>query len=160
MTATSIYRLACDAPHCPTTTVVEDSTDTPNGWRRLASTDHLTDWKPGQRLRSQATGRTHIDKRTRWDIIAGSFTLHLCPDHTDTFDTHLPTTEGTATSARDREQRVIVACSCGQLRAYAKAIRWVSTDPEPNHDPERAWWRHLPADLREYATRGRVGNAA
>lgn len=155
MTTHTIWRVACDAPACPTAGIIEKITAVPDGWRRISSDDHLADWQPRQRLRS-ATGRSHIDQRSRWDIHAAVFSLHLCPEHPDVFDGHLPRTEGAPMGARERERRVQVGCSCGNLLTTTKDIRWVSVDPMPNGQVERVWWRHLPVELQEYATRGRT----
>lgn len=160
MSTHSIYRVTCDAPHCPATGIIEKITDSPDGWRRVTSTDHLADWQPGQ-TRRLSTGRRSTDPRTRWDITAGSITLHLCPNHTTVFDGHLPRTEGGAMGARDRERRVSVACSCGGMTGGSvKHWLMVGSGPEPSSTVERAWWRHLPAGLREYAARGRTEVAA
>ena len=154
MTATGIWRLSCDGPHCPATAVVETISAVPDGWRRVSSTDHLADWKPGRR-KSAVTGRMRTDSRTLWDVEAGGFRLHLCPDHATVFDAHLPRTEGWAAPPRNRERRVRVACECGVSRD-ATASRHAGRNAMPNGDAERAWWRHLPEDLREYATRGQA----
>ena len=160
MSTHTIWRVTCDGPHCANTGIIDTITDSPDGWRRVTSTDHLADWKPRQRVRSASTGRSHIDQRSRWDVIAGSFALHLCPDHLTVFDAHLPRTEGYAMGARERERRVQVGCSCGGLSTATKDLRWVGRDPMPNGQVERTWWQHLPAGLREYATRGRLEVAA
>lgn len=151
MTAQSIYRLRCDAPRCPYAVIVEQITAVPDGWRRVSSGDHLADWKSGQR-RKTATGRSYTDKRTVWDLHAGSFTLHLCPDHPTVFDAHLPQTEGHVVRSREGNRHVEVRCSCG-LSTTTYDIRWVGRDPMPNGNTERVWWQHLPEDLRWYATR-------
>lgn len=158
MTTHTIYRVTCDAPHCPAVGIIEAITSVPEGWRRISSSDHLADWQPGQRRRL-ATGRTCTDKRSRWDVHAGSFSLHLCGDHTTTFDEHLPRTEGAAMGA-GRPRRVLVACSCSGLSGSTEDTHWVGRDPMPNGQVERTWWQHLPAELQEYATRGWVEVAA
>jgi hypothetical protein len=155
VTTHTIYRVTCDAPGCAATGIIERITGAPDGWRRISSDDHLADWKPGRR-RNPSTGRQYTDKRSRWDVSAGSFTLHLCPADSTAFDAHLPRTEGGAMGARERERRVLVGCSCGGLSRTTTDIRWVSRDPMPNGQVERTWWRHLPVELQEYATRGRV----
>lgn len=155
MTIQTIYRATCDAPHCPTSSIIEQITGHPDGWRRIDSTDHLADWKPGRQYRL-TTGRRHADQRTRWDVTAGSFTLHLCPDHTAVFDGHQPTTEGSTADRRTGDRYVTVGCSCRALSWRVRNIIVVGREPMPNHLPERAWWEHLPEGLREYATRGRL----
>ena len=156
MTTQTIYRVTCDGPRCLAAGIIETITAVPDGWRRISSSDHLADWKSGQQRQRLATGRRYTDKRSYWDVCSGSFTLHLCPEDTGVFDGHLPRTEGAAMGARERERRVLVGCSCGDLSSSTKDIRWVSRDPMPNGQVERAWWRHLPVELQEYATRGRI----
>lgn len=159
MTAHSIYRLACDAPHCPTTGIIETILAEPPGWRRISSDDHLADWRPEQQIRL-SNGRRRTDQRSRWDVVAGAFVLHLCPNHPTAFGAHLPRTEGAAADRRTGDRRVSVWCSCGDLRASARDLTIVGREPMPNRLPERTWWQHLPEGLREYATRGRMEVAA
>ncbi|MGI5144814.1 hypothetical protein ACQEVC_45605 [Plantactinospora sp. CA-294935] len=159
MSTHTIYRVTCDAPHCSAVGIIEKITDVPDGWRRVSSADHLADWRPGRR-RNPSTGRQYTDKRSPWDVSAGSFALHLCPADSTAFDGHLPRTEGAVMLARERDRRVLVSCSCGALSRTTKDLLWVGRDPMPTSEVERTWWLHLPAELQEYATRGRVMESA
>lgn len=150
MTAQQIWRLYCDAPTCTTSVVVHNLTDIPDAWTRISSADHLASWKPQTfQLRN---GRTRQDRRTYDDVSAGSFKLHLCPEHPQVFAEHLPQSTGTT---RDRgERNVTVRCSCGQFGTTTRDYIIVGTREEgPRRLPEQMWWRHLPAELQGYATR-------
>jgi len=152
MTSQRIYRLHCDAPGCTTAVLVEALADPVDGWTRIRSEDHLRDWSPG---RVPAAGRrTRADRRTRNDVLSGSFTLHLCHEHRDAFTAHVPLTTGTM-SGRAGERNTTVACSCGQFSTWGirQAHRVGPRSEGPAYLPERAWWSHLPAALKTYATR-------
>lgn len=157
MSTRSIYEVLCDGPSCTATAVVRSITAVPEGWRRIGSTEHLKGWKPGGRVPGRG-GRTRADQRSSWDIQGGAFSIHLCPAHGDAFDEHLPMTEGGIPSRGD--QRVSVGCSCGAARtSVINVITIASSAPDfeqaPLRSPERAWWRHLPPELRGYAGRAR-----
>lgn len=151
MSSTTIYRLRCDAPGCTTTSVVESITDTPDGWTRIRSDAHLDDWKPP--IIKLRNGRTRLDKRDRWDVTAGKFTLHLCAEHPDTFAAHLPLTIGSGVTG-NRDRHITVKCSCGELSTWVNDMHMVRARSEgPSRTPEFAWWRHLPTELQGYALR-------
>jgi hypothetical protein len=157
MSTVSIYELHCDGPGCDATAVVRKLSEMPDGWAALRSDAHLRDWKPGTRPPGRS-GRTRADQRTVWDVHAGSFVLHLCPSHTEAFAGHEPRTEGGPMSRGDR--RVAVGCSCGAGLGSAIDMTMIWSgrpgfEDEPRRTPERAWWRHLPTDLQEYAVRAR-----
>lgn len=151
MTVQSLYRLHCDTGGCPNSVVVDNIGDRPDGWTEIRSTAHLADWRPGQQL-TLANGRKHKDQRSHTDIHGGAFTLHLCPQHPDTFARHLPQTEGT-TGSRGRYSTT-VRCECGWSTWGVRQERVVGR--RPAHSPEWEWWRHLPAELQAYALRDRA----
>ena len=157
MTTQTIYRVLCDAPHCSATTVAEKLTEIGDGWVRVSSTAHLADWRPGRV--PAARGRTREDRRTVFDVDAGGFSIHLCPEHPDVFDGHRPTSEGT-TADRNGNRYVTVRCSCEWGGARVMHGTLIRNGPGPNRIPERAWWLHLPADLQWYADRERAAVSA
>ncbi len=113
-----------------------------------SSAAHLADWTPPViKLRN---GRTRVSKLTRSDVQSGNIVLHLCPDHHGAFDAHLPCTKG---GALGRDWRnVDVSCSCGTPIRYQPNVLLIGKKPSLR-EPHRAWWEHLPAELKEYATR-------
>lgn len=155
MTSRLITSLHCDAPGCDARAIVERSTDTPEGWTVFRSDAHLDGWKPG-RLPT-ASGRTRQDRRTLSDVLSGSFRLHLCPEHPSVFAGHLPKTTGTSASGRrgSYERSTSVECSCGGFSTWGipQAHRVAPRSEGPNYLPERAWWSHLPPELKAYGTR-------
>ncbi len=153
MTAKMIYRLFCDAPDCDASVIAEKSKDTPDGWSIVRSDAHLDGWEPP--VIKLSNGRTRRDKRDLWDVTAGSFALHLCPKHPDSFAEHLPSTTGSAMSRLDRMRVVTVKCSCGHKIPWVNDVHMVSPkNGAPGRTPEAAWWRHLPTELQAYANRG------
>lgn len=157
MTTQAIYRLHCDSPACTATAVVEEIRDSPDGWTRLSSTTHLASWKPGRKI----PGTRRIDRSTLGDLMCGSFSLHLCPDHPDAFADHLPQTEGDILRPRESYRRIVVRCSCDWRTTTNDLI--IVGDPTkdgPRRQPEQAWWRHLPDELKGYATRDLKAKAA
>lgn len=159
MTTHSVYRLACDAPACPTVALVEEVSYVPPDWIKLWSADHVRDWVPG-RVPGRG-GRTRKDQRSRWDVWAGAFSLHLCPEHPGVFASHVPATEGSMphAGATQGSRSVLVRCSCNFSTYSSDTILVASSrsgfEREPRARAHAAWWRHLPAELQEYAGRGR-----
>lgn len=145
MTAQTIYRLLCDAPHCTVSTVQDRLTPAPAGWREIRSTGHL------DLSAYPVTTRGRRRSLSRSEILVGQFSLTLCPDHGDVFDAHLPQTSGGGQSRRTGSTFVDVSCSCGARFPVATAVAVIGQTP--SYEPERVWWRHLPAELRWYATR-------
>lgn len=147
MTSQIIYRLRCDAPDCAAVAVAEQLATTPDNWTRIRSVAHL-DGKPAPTYGRGRSRRTVSAS----DLSAGSFTLHLCPQHPDTFAEHLPTTQGSPMDRGDYRRRVQVGCSCG-LSVPLGAWDGLIIGQRPALVSEFHWWRHLPADLKAYATR-------
>ena len=150
MSTETVYRFRCDAPHCTAAVLVEDLKDVPEGWRTIKSTDHIPVPPPRAPWdRNRRTNRLSYGERCR-----GDFSLHLCPEHPDTFNTHLPITEGLyARPGKDGQAEV--SCSCGaKLGWVTTGYRLASEDMTgPSQYTEKAWWRHLPAELQWYAQR-------
>lgn len=147
MTTRGIWRLRCDGSDCTHTAIVDNMTDTPDGWTQIRSTAHL-DGKPPL---SYGRGRSRRTVSTS-DLTAGSFTLHLCPQHPDTFAGHLPATQGAPRDRGDYRRRVAVDCSCG----YSVPIgAWDGhvVGQQPALVSEFRWWQHLPDELKGYARR-------
>jgi hypothetical protein len=155
VTAKSIYRLLCDGPRCPATVVVEERSEAGAGWTRVDSTMHLNGWQPDQPIRG-ARGRVRKDPRTRSDVFAGGFALHLCPAHREVFDAHRPETQGGLPESRTGDRYVSIVCSCGWAKWSVRDLLVVHSRPEPHATPELAWFRHLPEELRWYAAREAV----
>lgn len=156
MTTATIWRVTCDAPRCSAMTVVDKLDQLPDDWTTVSSTAHLDGWEPGRRRKSEVTKRWRTDPRSRLDVLSGEFWLHLCPAHPGAFAEHQPSTEGSATDRRG-SRRVNVRCSCGWAGGWVDAAILLRNpgDPAPARFPERAWWKHLPANLQAYAGRGR-----
>lgn len=149
MTVQSVYRLLCDGPHCPAN-VLSDDRIVPEGWRELVSTDHLDlSTYPDSR-------RPRQNRITRSEVVGGRFKLLLCPEHLTAFDAHRPQTSG-GRDTRSGDQIVNVSCSCGARFPWTTAASIIAPATKPSYNPERAWWRHLPDELRWYATREAVG---
>lgn len=133
------YRLLCDAPYCPGAAMAEKLTEMPDGWTRLSSTDHLAG-KPAP-LVGRGRNRRPVDG---WEIGNGAFSLHLCPAHSDAFAEHRPQTVG-------YPKRSAPSCSCGWSSGSIECTH--SAGRKPSLSTEYVWWRHLPEELRWYATR-------
>lgn len=140
MSTESVYRLLCDAPYCPAVAMVEDLSETPDGWTRLSSTDHLAG-KPKPMV-GRGRNRRPVDG---WEIGNGSFRLHLCPAHPNAFGEHRPETTGYP------KGRAAPGCACGWRSRSMECAHFVGR--KPSLSTERAWWGHLPEELRWYATR-------
>ncbi|WP_030188240.1 hypothetical protein [Streptomyces violaceorubidus] len=149
MTAQAVYRLLCDAPHCLASELVEDLRQVPDGWRKLKSTDHIA--VPPRQL---AFERRRPRTLTYSEQCRGEFTLHLCPEHPNVFDAHLPRTDGIYTRP-GRDSQAYASCSCGMKYVLCRTgWRIAGGDGRgPASHTENAWWRHLPAELQWYATR-------
>lgn len=147
----STYRVRCDAPHCAVAHVGE--TDAiPEGWRTVRSTDHHQpdlSYAVGRRRLAQADAATARS--------SGWFALHLCPEDREAFDGHLPRTDGIQVRS-GRDGAALVSCSCGaQLGRASTSYRMAGADVSgPGRYTEKAWWRHLPAELQQYAQRAEV----
>ena len=155
MSTQTVHRLLCDAPNCPAMELIEDLAQIPDGWRKLKSTDHIP-VPPRQSPYARRKPRT----LTYTEQCRGSFTLHLCPEHPTAFDAHLPRTDGVYTRP-GRDGQAYVSCSCGGMKTVLGGTGWrlASADMSgPDAYTEKAWWRHLPAELQWYAARdaGRV----
>lgn len=150
MTTQPLYRFQCDAPQCTAGAIAEKVTTTPDGWRTLTSTDHIpvplprSPWE-----RSRRSNRLSYSERCR-----GNFRLHLCPNHHDAFNAHLPITEGMYTRP-GKDPNATVSCSCGASFGWMTTLyRVASADMTgPAQYTEKAWWSHLPAELQWYASR-------
>ena len=147
MTTQSIWRLHCDAPNCTVNVIAESITETPAGWTRIRSTAHLDGAPPA----TYGRGRS---RRTvsPFDLSAGDFTLHMCPQHPNTFADHLPTTQGSPMDRGDYRRRVRVGCSCG-FSVPIGAWDGLVVGQRPALVSEFRWWQHLPDELKGYATR-------
>lgn len=150
MTTQAVYRLLCDAPHCLAAELVEDLTQVPNGWRKLKSTDHISVPPP----RPYTGGRRRPRGLTYSEQCRGLFILHLCPQHVDVFDAHLPRTDGIYTRPGATTQ-ARVSCSCGlNFGSCSTSLRLASADMSgPDAYTEKLWWNHLPVELQWYAAR-------
>lgn len=151
MTIQTVYRFRCDAPHCTATQLTDDLKDVPDGWRTIKSTDHI----PVPAKTSLYAGRSRGTRAPSYtEQCRGAFTIHLCPDHPNVFDEHLPQTHGIQTRP-GRDGQAYVSCSCGlQFGLRPAAFRIAAVDMSGPHSyTENAWWRHLPADLQWYAER-------
>ena len=150
MTTQTLYRFRCDAPQCTATNHADKVTDTPDGWRTIRSTDHIPvpPHRPGWEG-SRRSSRPSYGERCR-----GDFRLHLCPDHHDVFNAHLPITEGMGSRA-GRDPNATVSCSCGLTFGWmTTGYRIAAADMTgPAQYTEKAWWRHLPPELQWYAAR-------
>lgn len=144
MSVETVYRLLCDAPYCTATAMVERASDAPDGWSVLRSTDHLAG-KPKPMV-GRGRNRRPVDG---WEIGNGSFRVHLCPDHPEAFGEHWPQTTGFP------KGRAIPGCACGWRCGSMEDVRLVGR--RPSSTVERAWRRHLPEQLRWYATREPAG---
>lgn len=150
MTSQTVYRLLCDAPNCTAMELIEDLAQVPDGWRKLKSTDHIP-VPPGQ----PTYGRRKPRGLTYSEQCRGFFILHLCPDDTTAFDAHLPRTDGVYTRP-GRDTQAYVSCSCGGMKTVlcSTSYRIAAVDMSgPAAYTEKAWWRHLPAELQWYAAR-------
>lgn len=139
MSTEIVYRLLCDAPHCPATAMAESLGEPPDGWTALRSADYMKG-KPAPMV-GRGRNRRPV---SGWDIGNGSFTLHLCPGHRDAFGEHRPQTVGYPAGAAP-------SCACGWRSDLRREARMVGR--KPSSTVEYAWWSHLPEELRWYATR-------
>jgi hypothetical protein len=144
-----VYRLRCDAPHCLESVLINDLKQIPNAWRTIKSTDHIPVPPP-----QPAYGRRKPRTLSYSEQCRGAFTLHLCPQHTAAFDTHLPRTDGVYTRP-GRDGQAYVSCSCGMKYVLCgTGWRIAAADMSgPAAYTENTWWRHLPVDLKWYAAR-------
>jgi hypothetical protein len=150
VTTETVHRFRCDAPHCPTAALGESLKDVPSGWRVIKSTDHIPVPPPQP---AYARGR-RSNKLSYTEQCRGAFTLHLCPEHPNAFDQHLPRTDGVYTRP-GRDGQAYVSCSCGmQYVLSGTGFRIASADMSgPAAYTEKAWWCHLPSELQWYAQR-------
>lgn len=150
MTIQTVYRLRCDAPNCTASVLVETLKDVPENWRVIRSTDHI----PVPPPQSPYTGRRRTNKLTYTEQCRGAFTLHLCPQHPDTFNAHLPRTDGIYVRP-GQDGKAYVSCSCGmKYTLCGTGFRIAAADMSgPAAYTEKAWWRHLPTELQWYADR-------
>ncbi|MEU9014310.1 hypothetical protein AB0D12_31975 [Streptomyces sp. NPDC048479] len=143
MSTESLTRFRCDAPRCPADGIGASIITPPDGWTRLQSTAHIpvvkTSPYPARRRRSNVLSYS--------ERCYGGFSLHLCPQHPDAFEAHQPRTAG-----HGYKSSVSVSCSCGASLGMAAAATFVSS--YPSHGTERAWFLHLPKELRWYLWRG------
>lgn len=150
MTTETVYRFRCDGPHCTASHLAEELKDVPERWRVVKSTDHIP-----VPTRQPAYGtRRRPQELSYTELCRGSFTLHLCPDHTTVFDAHLPRTDGTYTRP-GRDGQAYVSCSCG-MKYVLSGTGWriAAADMSgPAAYTENTWWRHLPTELQWYAAR-------
>ncbi|MEE1838099.1 hypothetical protein [Streptomyces sp. SP17KL33] len=156
MSTETLYRFRCDGSHCPTTAFADMITATPEGWRTLTSTDHIPVPPPRPPWeRNRRSNHLSYSERCR-----GRFRLHLCPEHHGAFDTHHPITEGLYTRP-GRDGLAAVSCSCGaNFGRTDTGFRLAADDMTgPARYTEKLWWRHLPAELQEYAERDRTAAA-
>lgn len=151
MTTETVYRFRCDAPHCTALVLAEALKDVPEGWRTVKSTDHI----PVPTKTSVYTSRSRGARAlTYTEQCRGAFTLHLCPEHPTAFDDHLPRTDGVRTRP-GRDGQAYVSCSCGMKYVLCgTGFRIAAADISgPAAYTEKAWWQHLPTDLKWYADR-------
>ena len=150
MTTETVYRFRCDAPNCTTALLVENLKDVPEGWRVVKSTDHI----PVPPREPFATGRRRSNKLSYSEQCRGAFTLHLCAEHPNAFDEHLPRTDGVYTRP-GRDGQAYVSCSCGMKYVLCgTGFRIAAADMSgPSAYTENTWWRHLPGELKWYAER-------
>jgi len=147
MTVQSIYRILCDAPYCTASDMIEKITAVPDGWVRLASFDHMR----GKPLPEIGRGR-YRRRLDSWAAMSGGFAITLCPQHGEAFGEHHPQTLGNESPKRaNQDQHVRVGCACGWQVGAVRSLHVVGRTPSST--VEAAWWRHLPEDLRWYATR-------
>ncbi|MCA1222437.1 hypothetical protein [Streptomyces sp. 8L] len=150
MTTEALYRFHCDAPDCDAAELRSKVTDTPDGWTKLSSTDHI----PVPAKSVYPARRTRTRTLSYSEQCRGAFYLHLCPKHPAAFNAHRPITNGNYTRP-GRDATANVSCSCGLHFGYTSTgWRIAAADMTgPAAHTERAWWRHLPPELRSYATR-------
>ncbi|GGS96846.1 hypothetical protein [Streptomyces violaceus] len=116
------YRFRCDADQCEATRLSETN-ETPTGWSEVSSTAHQS-YGP---LPSVKSGRARLRVMSADGLrTLGRFRLHLCPDHPNALDAHLPRTDNPG------GQGVTVSCSCG---AYLSG--------NAGWDAKDIWSRHL-----------------
>lgn len=142
MTIVTVQFAACDAPDCTTRETVEFH-GAPPGWRRVASTDHLAEAR--ERLGKQRRNPARLAAEDSLSV--GLFMLHLCPAHHDAYAAHLPRTTG----YRSRSSALVdVSCSCGEKLGRFGDVTLVLAPGAtgPRRNTARAWWSHLPADLK------------
>lgn len=103
MTTQTVYRFLCDAPQCTRSELRDDAIRLPEGWRRVDSTDHIEPYRS-----APPSARRRVKTLSYSDRRIGLFALHLCPEHHDVFDAHLPQTEGRPGGrGRDSTDRVV-----------------------------------------------------
>lgn len=141
VTTVILHQVQCDAPDCFRNFIAEEQPgDLKPRWRRIRSVDHLDQNHFGSGL-----SRTRRNQVTWLDVIAGSFTLHLCSTHHRVFDKHLPRTAGHPRSRGASTALVSVGCSCG-MSTRTGAVHVVGQ--KPASAPAFAWLGHLPAELK------------
>lgn len=148
MTTETVYRFRCDAPHCHAAVLAEDLKHVPEGWKVVKSTDHIP-IPPRQLPFERRRPRT----LTYSERCRGAFTLHLCPEHPNAFDSHLPRTEGVYMRP-GKDGKAYVSCSCDGMRTVLTSTGWRIAGGDglgPSAWTENAWWRHLPSELQWYA---------
>jgi hypothetical protein len=146
VTTQTAYRFLCDAPDCTQAELRDGAIVLPPGWRRLDSTDHI------EPRRSSPDPAGRGDRLTYSEQCIGAFALHLCPEHHDAFDTHLPRTDGRP-GRRGRDATVTVSCGCGAIFGYTSAGIAIGRRDCPASTSENLWWRHLPVELQAYVNR-------
>lgn len=147
MTVQSIYRILCDAPHCTVSDMIEKIAEAPAGWVRLDSFGHMRD----KAMPEIGRGR-HRRRLATWDAMSGGFAIALCPEHRDAFGEHHPQPLGNESPKRaGQDQYVRVGCACGWAVGAVRSLHVVGRTPSST--VEAAWHRHLPEELRWYATR-------
>lgn len=136
----------CDAPGCAASS---PGKELPADWFRVDSAAHLATEAPPVKL-----ARRRSNSLSRLERSAGAIFLHLCPEHPTAFDGHYPRTSSVPAS-RGSDTLVYVSCSCGVSLGGVQNYLAISSSEEgaPSHSAERAWWRHLPEDLRGYTSR-------
>ncbi|MGO1025599.1 hypothetical protein ACTOXX_34050 [Streptomyces rubiginosohelvolus] len=143
MSAETLTRFRCDAPRCSANGIGHNNITPPDGWTVLKSTAHIPVTKdflsPPRGRRTKALSYS--------ERCYGGFSLHLCPDHPGAFDAHRPITDGYGYNSN-----VTVSCSCGVTLGRTGAVTMVGQ--YPSHAPEKAWFNHLPVELRWYVWRG------
>lgn len=145
MSIITVRFFVCDGPQDCALRIPEPEPpgSMPPGWRILASTAHIPAGIKGTRSRLSTLERC-----------TGGFRVHLCPEHTASFDAHAPITDGHP-SARNHDGYAEVSCACGARLGTATDARALSRAGShiPSYLPERKWWEHLPAELRGYVAR-------